>query len=117
MRIASDLARIYPFDMSKLPSKSFNPLGFKAVPKAPVRPFYYNQLPDTLFNLDHIPSQPLISKTSLIGNIKKTNLGFPRLRADSYQTFFQYGDETGIAGQGVVSLLHARKRTMVDWNK
>ena len=100
--------RIYPFDIKKLPSQPFNPIGFKPLPKVPIRPFYYNQLPDTLLNLDNIPSQPLISKTFLIGNIKKTNLGFPRLRSESYRTFFQYGDEQGLPGQGVVAMLHAR---------
>lgn len=101
--------KIYPFDINKLPSQPYDPLGFKPLPKAPVvKPFYYDQLPDTLLNLDNIPSKPLVSKSFLIGNIKKTNLSFPRLRAESYQTFFQYGDEQGLPGQGVVSLLHAR---------
>ena len=101
--------RIHPFDLSKLPSQPFNPPGFEPLPKAPMaKPFHYDQLPDTLLNFDRIPSRPLLSRSFLIGNIKKTNVSFPRLRAESYHTFFQYGDEQGLPGQSVVSLLNTR---------
>ena len=70
--------------------------------------FQYDKLPDTMLNLDAIPSEPIIYKTSLLGTIKKTTLGQPRLRTESYYTSFEYSDDQGLPGQSVQSILHTR---------
>ena len=59
------------FDMDKLPSKNFNPNGFTALKSPPEQnAFHYSELPDTSFNLDQIPSTPLVMKTVLLGQVK-----------------------------------------------
>jgi signal transduction histidine kinase/ligand-binding sensor domain-containing protein len=99
----------YPFDVSKLPSKPFNPGGFNPLPKpATVKDFHYNALPDTAFDLNAIPSEPLVGKTSLIGVLKKTVLAMPKIRTDSYFTSFQYSDEQGFPSKNILSILHNR---------
>jgi len=99
------------FDINKLPSQPFNPAGFRPVLKPAVTTsFRYNNLPDTILNLDLVPAKPLISKTLLLGNLKKTTLGTPRLKAESFHTFFQYGDEQGLPGQATEVTLHTRDR-------
>jgi len=100
---------IYPFDISKLPSRPFNPGGFNALLKpATVKAFDYNGLPDTVFNLDIIPSEPIVYKTSLLGAIKKITLGSPRIRAELYFTSFQYSEEQGLPGSTIRTFLHTR---------
>src|SRR5450432_21982 len=100
---------IYPFDISKMASRLFNPSGIRALQKpAFIRPFQYNALADTILNLESIPAEPVVYKTSLLGKLKKTTLAQPRLRAESYHTFFQYGDEQGLPGQEVDAILHTR---------
>jgi signal transduction histidine kinase/ligand-binding sensor domain-containing protein len=101
---------IYPFDIDKLPSQRFNPGGLNPLPKpASVTAFHYNALPDTILNLDIIPSEPLVFKSSLLGKLKKVILGQPKLKAESYQTSFQYNDDQGFPGQSVRNTLHTRE--------
>jgi signal transduction histidine kinase/ligand-binding sensor domain-containing protein len=98
---------ITPFDFNKLPSKAFNPESFEPLPKPASRiPFDYNALADTALNLDVIPSEPLVYKTMLLGTFKKTTLGIPKVRSESFFTSFQYGDEQGIPGSTITSTLH-----------
>jgi signal transduction histidine kinase/ligand-binding sensor domain-containing protein len=101
--------QISPFDLSKLPSQDFNPAAFSALSKPAVqRPFNYATLPDTVMDLDKIPAEPLVYKTSLIGVPKKVKLDLPRLRAESYFTSFQYSEVQGIPGMTVQSVLHTK---------
>jgi signal transduction histidine kinase/ligand-binding sensor domain-containing protein len=100
---------IIPFDISKFPSRPFNPTGMTPLSNPAIREsFQYDKLPDTILNLDAIPSEPIIYKTSLMGNIKKTILGQPRLRTESYYSSFEYSDDQGLPGQSVESILHTR---------
>ena len=100
---------IVPFDIGKLPSRPFNPTGMVPLLNPAIQEsFQYDKLPDTTLNLDAIPSEPLIYKTSLLGTIKKTTLGQPRLRTESYYTSFEYSDDQGLPGQSVESILHTR---------
>jgi signal transduction histidine kinase/ligand-binding sensor domain-containing protein len=101
--------QISPFDMNKLPVHSFNPEGFNALlnPMKSI-PFHYNNLPDSSFDLDKIPSEPLILKVMVLGTIKKTTLGLPRLRAESFFTSFQYGEEQGLPGGNAKSILRSK---------
>ncbi len=101
--------QIIPFDISSLPSQPFNPQGFNPLlHPATQLGFHYNTLPDTVLNLDIIPSQPLIYKSSLLGTLKKITLGQPNLKATSYHTSFQYGEGQGLPGQSVQAVLHTR---------
>jgi ligand-binding sensor domain-containing protein len=101
--------QILPFDLSKLPSQNYNPAAFIALPKPIVqKSFNYASLPDTVLDLDKIPAEPIIYKTSLIGVPKKVKLDFPRLRAESYFTSFQYSEGQGIPGMNVQSILHTK---------
>ena len=98
---------VYPFDITKLPSRYFNPTGFELIQKPmSTKPFNYDTAPDSAFDLDAIPSEPLVIKTSLFGALKKATLGSPKVRADSYFTSFQYSDEQGLPGAGVQAILH-----------
>ena len=100
---------IIPFDIRKFPSRPFNSTGMMPILKPAVQtPFHYDQLPDTVLNLDAIPSEPLVYKISLLGIVKKTTLGQPRLRTDSYHTSFEYSDDQGLPSQSVESILHTR---------
>ena len=101
--------QISPFDMNKLPVRSFNPEGFNAFlnPMKSV-PLHYDNLPDTSFDLNKIPSEPLILKAMVLGTIKKTTLGIPRLRAESFFTSFQYGLEQGLPGGNAQSILRSK---------
>ena len=99
--------RTIPFDINKLPSRPFNPAGMVPLLSPAVQTaFHYDQLPDTILNLEVIPSEPLVYKTSLLGTIKKTILGQPKLRDESYRTSFEYSDDQGLPGQSVESILH-----------
>ena len=101
--------RIIPFDISKLPSRPFCPTGMAPLLNPAIHePFQYDKLPDTILNLEAIPSEPLIYKTSLLGIVKKTMLGQPRLRTESYFTSFEYSDDQGLPGQSVQCILHTR---------
>jgi hypothetical protein len=98
-----------PFDIDKLPSRPFNPAGMVPILKPLVQTsFQYDKLPDTTLNLDAIPSERLVYKTSVLGSIKKTSLGQPKLKAESFNTSFEYSDEQGLASQSVESILHTR---------
>jgi signal transduction histidine kinase/ligand-binding sensor domain-containing protein len=101
--------RMTDFDISKLPSRPFNPRGFNALSKpATEKTFQYNTLPDTILNLDVIASVPLIFKTSLLGMLKKITLTAPRIRAESFFTSFQYSIEQGLPGANVQCTLHTK---------
>jgi signal transduction histidine kinase/ligand-binding sensor domain-containing protein len=100
---------ISSFDISKLPSRPFNPGGFNALLKpASEKPLQYNTLPDTVLNLDIIPSEPLAFKYSLLGTLKKTILAQPRIRTESFYTSFQYSVEQGLPGANVQTILHTK---------
>ncbi len=101
--------QILPFDISNLPFQPFNPAGFNPLPNPAIQTaFHYNTLPDTVLNLDNIPSEPLDYKSSLLGRIKKTTLGQPILKASTYHTFFQYNEGHGLPGQTIQAILHTR---------
>lgn len=100
---------IYPFDIDKLPSKAFNPTGFVAMPMPPtVTSFSYQSLPDTVFNIEAIVFEPLRTKTFVLGPIRKTSLGTPKLSANGYLTLFQYSIEQGIPNQSVTNTIHTK---------
>jgi signal transduction histidine kinase/ligand-binding sensor domain-containing protein len=100
---------ISSFDFSKLPSKAFNPEGFRAFPKpATQKTFQYNSLPDTILNFDKIPSEHLVFKYSQIGPLKKVMLTSPRIRTESFFTSFQYNIEQGLPGSNVQRILRAK---------
>jgi len=101
--------QIISFDISKLPSQSFNPAGFNPLPHPATRSaFHYNSLPDTVLNMDVIPSERLVYKTSLLGTLKKITLGQPNLKAASYHTSFQYGEGQGLPGLAVQAILRTK---------
>jgi signal transduction histidine kinase/ligand-binding sensor domain-containing protein len=100
---------IYPFDINKLPSRPFHPDGFVAMPKPPaVTTFSYRSLPDTAFNIDAIASEPLKTKTSVLGPIHKTSLGTPKLSASGYTTSFQYSVEQGLPNSAITNTIHTK---------
>jgi signal transduction histidine kinase/ligand-binding sensor domain-containing protein len=98
------------FDITKLPSKYFNPGGFNAFLKPVTQTaFQYNSLPDTILNLDAIPSVPLVAKSFLLGTLKKTTLGMPKVRAESYYTSFQYNEEQGLPAANIQSSMQTNE--------
>ena len=101
--------QVSSFEINKLPVRSFYPEGFNALLN-PMKsfPFHYDNLPDSSFDLNKIPSEPLILKSMVLGTIKKTTLGSPRLRAESFYTSFQYGLEQGLPGGNAQSILRSR---------
>jgi signal transduction histidine kinase/ligand-binding sensor domain-containing protein len=105
--------KISPFDFTNLEAMPFYSNGFHPLPNPPVpKAFHYNNLPDTILNLDAIASQPLVFKTTVLGAPKQVTLGLPKIKAESYFTSFQYSTEQGIPSQHVVATLHAKNGSL-----
>jgi signal transduction histidine kinase/ligand-binding sensor domain-containing protein len=97
------------FDINKLPSRPFNPGSMVPFQKpATQKAFDYSALPDTVLDLDKIPSEPLVYKISLLGTLKKSVLSAPKIRAESFMASFQYGSEQGLPGTSAQHVLQTK---------
>ena len=101
--------RLSYFDINKLPFRQLYTTGFVAMPQPPtVTSFSYGSLPDTVFDMNALPTEPLKIKTSVLGTIRKQALGSPSLKAVSYLTSFQYSSDQGLPNKLVSSIFHAK---------
>jgi signal transduction histidine kinase/ligand-binding sensor domain-containing protein len=87
------------FDFDKLPSKPFNigtpvPLR-KTMEESKLN---WDSLPDTVFNLKDLPTQPLQFKTSILGNPQIVKAGSPYAKNIGTRGLMQFGIEQGLPG-------------------
>nr|HPH18118.1 two-component regulator propeller domain-containing protein [Haliscomenobacter sp.] len=87
------------FDLNKIPSKPIA-LGNPAPLSIPMEdhPFDLAHMPDTVFNLDKIPSHKLTFKTVMLGQPKRVKSGFPRIKDGASENLFQFGLDQGLSG-------------------
>ncbi len=80
------------FDLNKLPSRPFDSSGFVPFSKPPEQvPLNWYELPDTAFNYDQLPSQPLKFEISVLEppQLIKTSL---RLKNNSGEIIYELGE-------------------------
>ena len=87
------------FDLKKIPSK---PLDI-ATPKPLSSPmkdtiFDWKNIPDTVFNLDNIPSEKLRFKTAILGQPRRVKSGLPRLKDGASESLLLFGIDQGLSG-------------------
>lgn len=87
------------FDFYKLPSKPFNigkPVSLtKTMEESKLN---WDSLPDTVFNLKDLPTQPLQFKTSVLGNPQIIKAGSPVAKNIGTRGLMQIGTEQGLPG-------------------
>ena len=93
-------------NLDNLPSKTFNPDGFHQLesPMEETR-FDINTLPDTVLNVENIPSQPLRFQTSFIKPPVIIKAGLPKLRKNTAMGIFEFGEDQGLPGAFVSTMM------------
>jgi len=98
---------IKKLDIEALPSTPYDPSGFKPFAKPPEKvPFDFNALPDSVFNLDKIPSTPLHFKTYVLAPptlVKSTPLS---PKSGATMSVSDWGQSLGLQGKNLFALFH-----------
>ena len=97
------------FDIDALPSKPYDPSGFKPLNKAPeLIHADFNALPDSTFDLPKIPAQSLQFKTSVLPPpvITKTGVLTPKNAARLF--IADFGQVMGLQGANILSLIQGK---------
>jgi signal transduction histidine kinase/ligand-binding sensor domain-containing protein len=95
-----------PLNLNTVAYTPFNPENFKPVDKPVSRSLSLDKIPETDFDIDKIPAEPIVFKNSLLGIMKKSVFQTPKVHGESYFTSFQYSDEQGLPGPNVTAFLH-----------
>jgi len=94
------------FDLKSLPSTPYDPSGFQAFKKAPeVSNLDFNNLPDSAFNLDQIPSKPLELKKYVLAPPVVTKAGLISPKNNATMGVSDWGVALGLQGQNTFCLL------------
>jgi signal transduction histidine kinase/CheY-like chemotaxis protein/ligand-binding sensor domain-containing protein len=97
---------IRKFDLKSLPSTPYDPSGFQAFKKAPeVFPIDFNNLPDSAFNLDQIPSKSLELKKYVLAPPAITKAGLISPKNNATMAVSDWGIAMGLQGQNILCLL------------
>ena len=97
---------IKKLDLDALPSTPYDTTGFRPLTGAPQEShFDFNQLPDTAFSLNNLPSKPLQFRTSFLPPPAIVKASPPAVRKGNPLSLFDLGPAQGLPAKFVVSLL------------
>jgi signal transduction histidine kinase/ligand-binding sensor domain-containing protein len=93
-------------DFKKLSSQPFYLEGFNPL-KRPMEEsrFDIDNLPDTTINFENIPAKHLLVKTSIIQPPVVIKAGLPRLKKNAATGIFEFGEDQGLPGAFISTLM------------
>ncbi|MBI3720096.1 MAG: hypothetical protein HY252_16045 [Sphingobacteriales bacterium] len=104
---------IKKLDLDALHSEVFDSTGFNPLPQKPVEThFDFNQLPDTAFSLDNLPSKSLQFKTSVLPPPQSIKTSPFAIRKNNPLSLFEFGPSQGLPAKFVTSLLKDKNGLM-----
>ncbi len=94
------------YDFSKIPSKAFDIGGFKPVASpVEIKKIDWNNLPDSVFNLDQLPDSALQVKTFILPKPKRIKTSFPELKEKASSGLYEFGLAQGLPGVKATSMI------------
>ena len=104
---------IKKLDIDALPSAPYDSTGFKPFSGAVQEShFDFNQLPETSFSLDKLPSKPLNFKTSILPPPQIIKSSSPSVRKGNPLSLFEFGPLQGLPAKIILSLLKDKNGLM-----
>lgn len=101
------------FDMQKLPVKPFRVNDFKPLKKpAEPRKLDWDNIPDSVINLDTIPTRPFTLQQFLLPRPQITKAGMPKLLSNTTTGILQFGQEEGLPGLNAYASLVDKQGTL-----
>ena len=100
------LPSVKKFDFSKIPAKPFDIGGFKPLKAAAdTIKIEWNNIPDSVFNLEQIPDSTLRVKTFVLPKPKKIKTSLPELKEKASSGVYEFGRTQGLPGAKVTSMI------------
>ncbi len=94
-------------DIDALPSVVYDSTGFRSFEMPPaVTAFNFNSLPDTVFNIDDVPSKPLQFKTRVFAMPNLTKVFSPAPIKGNPLALYDFGPKQGLPATQITSLLN-----------
>jgi len=94
------------FNLKSLPSTPYDPVGFQPFNKAPeVSRLDFNSLPDSAFDFEKIPSEPLGLKKYVLAPPVITKAGLLSPKNNATLGVSDWGNALGLQGQNILCLL------------
>ena len=98
--------KVLPLDMDKLPTKPFAFNDFKPL-QAPIQQtkLDWDNMPDSMLNLDAVPSKPFVLQKSILPPPVITKAGIPKLLPNTTTGLLQFSGEEGLPGTQITASL------------
>ncbi len=94
------------FDLKGLPSTPYDPVGYEPLKQAPeVSHLDFNSLPDSAFDLEKIPSEPLALKKYVLAPPVITKAGLISPKVSATMGVSDWGNAMGLQGQNFLCMI------------